>query len=145
MNYYRWEENIQLKISFLHHSWHSPVFTQDHLEMWHQFRVIRKGQCKAKTFSGTHYNTSLRDSCQCHSISNTVHRFQRNSFVKWRQWASVWVLWHRNWPVIGSLFSPYICSTYNLISHTLESMYVCQESSVTLYILYIVSSLRVCF
>lgn len=104
MNYCRWEENIQLKINFLHHSWHSPVFTRDHLEMWHQFRVIRKGQWKAKTFSRTHYNPSPRDLCQCHSISRTLHKFQRNGFVKWRQQTSERVSWHRNWPIIGTLF-----------------------------------------
>jgi hypothetical protein len=81
----RWEENIQLKINFLHHSWHSPVFTWDHLEMWHQFKVIRKGQWKAKTFSRTHYNTSPRGSCQCQCISNTAHKSQRNGFMKWGQ------------------------------------------------------------
>lgn len=119
MNCWRWEENTQPQITFLHHSCCSPAFSRDHLEMWHQFGVIRKGQWKAKTFSGSHYNTSPRDPCQCCCISNAEHRFQRNGCMERRQWP-LGVLWHRSRPLAGSLF----CSLrfYNLVTPSLENI-----------------------
>lgn len=123
MNCWRWEENTQPQITFLHHSCCSPAFSRDHLEMWHQFRVIRKGQWKAKTFSGSHYSTSPRDPCQCRCISNAGHRFQRNGCMDRRQWP-LGVSWHRSRPLAGSLF----CSLhfYNLVTPSLGKHYICE-------------------
>lgn len=142
MNYCRWEENIQLKYQLSSSLLTFTSLYTDHLEMWHQFRVIRKGQWKGKAFSRTHYNTSLRASCQCRSISNTVHEFQRtaswNGDSKHLQESyDIEVL-----PLLPTCF-PYC----NLISHSLEKryVYVDQVSVVTQYIPCKVSLLRAHF
>lgn len=145
MNYCRWEENI--KYQLLHHSWHSPVFTRDHLEMWHQFRVIRKGQWKAKTFSRTHYNTSPRALCQCRSISNRVHEFQRTA-----SWNGDNRHLQESYDIEVDLlldlsFTPYMFPMLHPHHSFLRKrhVYIGQESVVTQYILHKVSLLRAHF
>jgi len=147
MNYYRWEESIQLKINFLHHSWHSPVFTRDHLEMRHQFRVIRRVNEKLKHSQEpiiTHL-PGIRVNATAFQIEYTNSRgtpsWNGDSRHRWESYDIEIDL------LLDLSFTPYMLSTLHLITHSLESVACTYVRSlvVTQYILHMVLSLRVHF